>query len=274
MLNFRIIFFAGLAAIFALISTLIIQKIVTKPNTSEPAPVIATEGSNQRQKIILAANDIAFLKIIKEEDLREHFMAISDLPGESETYFSDTKAVVGQVAMGTLKKGTLIQKSDVKLHDQGNPLALEVTPGFRAVSLRVDDVKGVAGFLMRGNLVDVVAIQREKGDETDSSKIVAERARVLAVDQEVSQSNEKPMIVRSVTIETLPSQAEALSKALVTGSIQLLLRNPEDFFSAPIRPQAQPTETPRLRIIKGLDRGPAQTTICPADELCAVTAKE
>jgi pilus assembly protein CpaB len=92
----------------------------------------------------------------------------------------------------------------------------------------VDDVVGVAGFLLPGSRVDVLASQRLEHDRY-VTRTVLHDLKVLAVDQTATAGGEdKPVVVRAVTLEADPKQAERLVQATREGSVQLLLRNPED----------------------------------------------
>jgi pilus assembly protein CpaB len=95
----------------------------------------------------------------------------------------------------------------------------------RAVTVRVDDVVGVAGFLLPGNTVDILA-SRKRGQGRAITETILQNIKVLAVDQTASSESNEPVIVRAVTLEMKPTQAEVLFQARVEGSIQLTLRNP------------------------------------------------
>lgn len=90
----------------------------------------------------------------------------------------------------------------------------------RALTIRVNDVIGVAGFLLPGNKVDVL---NTKGNGTTT---VLKNIKVLAVDQTARTKDNKPVIVRAVTLEVSPKEAEKLLTENSKGSIQLALRNP------------------------------------------------
>ena len=108
----------------------------------------------------------------------------------------------------------------------GSTLAALVDKNMRAVTVRVDDVIGVAGFLLPGNRVDVVAARKDgRRAITDT---ILRNIEVLAVDQTASANDNEPVIVRAVTLEVTPDQAETLVKGREEGSIQLTLRNPLD----------------------------------------------
>ncbi len=96
----------------------------------------------------------------------------------------------------------------------------------RAITVRVDDVVGVAGFLLPGNHVDIVAA-RKQNDRATTETILMD-INVLAVDQTSNQDKNEPVVVRAVTLEMTPKQAEILVRAREEGRIQLTLRNPTD----------------------------------------------
>lgn len=264
MFNSRITTLILTAAVLSIIMGLLIRRLVDKPPAVVEVPVASRDG---KQTIVVAANDIPYLKVIREEDLREHAITVTDLPNEPTQYFADPHVLVGKVAMVMIRKGALIQLADVDDHDAGSPLALEVRPQFRAMTVRVDDVKGVGGFLLRGNRVDVVASPQNDGDH-DAPRLLAENLRILAVDQEVAQSSEKPLLVRSVTLEVPLSKVELLTDAQQSGTIHLLLRNPEDLAPARFAPTAAPIEERFFMILKGQEKGAIMTIRCPEGEAC------
>jgi pilus assembly protein CpaB len=94
------------------------------------------------------------------------------------------------------------------------------------VTVRVDDVVGVAGFLLPGNHVDIVAAR--KHDNRATTETILLDINVLAVDQTSNQDKNEPVVVRAVTLEMTPKQAEILVRAREEGRIQLTLRNPTD----------------------------------------------
>jgi len=108
------------------------------------------------------------------------------------------------------------------------------------MTVRVNDVVGVAGFALPGNFVDIlVSTQEERrlsvpGErELSISKLVLERILVLAVAQEASQGDTRPRVVNAVTLEVTPAQAEQLDLARSVGQLSLVLRNQVD--QAPTR---------------------------------------
>ncbi|MGW8369650.1 MAG: Flp pilus assembly protein CpaB, partial [Gammaproteobacteria bacterium] len=116
-----------------------------------------------------------------------------------------------------------------------------VTEKMRAVTVRVDDVIGVAGFLLPNNRVDVLAARRDTSRRAVTETILR-NIKVLAVDQTAATEKNEPVIVRAVTLEVKPEQAEILFKAREEGSILLTLRNPLE--DEPVMTEAEPEEKP------------------------------
>ncbi|MEC5409757.1 Flp pilus assembly protein CpaB [Paraburkholderia sp. MPAMCS5] len=146
--------------------------------------------------------------------------------------FKDPKALDGRVVRTSLEPGEPVIES--KLAPQGTKggLSAVIGEGKRAITVRVNDVVGVAGFALPGNYVDVIVNTQEpdaKNDPQQSiSKIVLEKILVLAVAQQVSRDDTQPKVVNAVTLEVTPDQAEKLDLARSVGSLSLVLRNQID----------------------------------------------
>jgi pilus assembly protein CpaB len=117
-------------------------------------------------------------------------------------------------------------------------LSALISEGKRAITVRVNDVIGVAGFALPGNYVDIIVSTQKDPQpgavvrEQSISKIVLERILVLAVAQEVNRDETKPKVVNAVTLEVTPEQAEKLDLARSVGTLSLALRNQIDPQSA------------------------------------------
>lgn len=193
--------------------------------------------------VVAAAVAIPFGQKIEAKDLR-----IMDLPQEAvpKGSFASIDNVVGRVSSQSLYAGEVVLQGRVAEHLGGSALAAVLEPGRRAISVRVDDVAGVAGFLLPGNVVDVVSSQRQGGRREVQSTTILRKIKVLAVDQIASQERETPVIVRAVTLSVTPDQAERLLEATQEGKIQLTLRNPLEEAKQPeekvaVEPRSQST---------------------------------
>lgn len=102
-------------------------------------------------------------------------------------------------------------------------LAASIEPGFKALTIRVDDVVGVAGFITPGDRVDVLLSRRIK--ESDAfADIVAQDVKVIGIDQTADEETSKPKVARSVTVEVGTQDAQRLVVAQSVGALTLVLR--------------------------------------------------
>jgi pilus assembly protein CpaB len=169
--------------------------------------------------------------------------------------FSTIEEVVDRVTVQPIVPGEILMRERFTEYQDGSTLAALVSEKMRAVTVRVDDVIGVAGFLLPGNRVDVLAARRENGNRATAETILRD-VKVLAVDQTAATEKNEPVIVRAVTLEVNPEQAEILVKSKEEGSIQLTLRNPLDdevFVAAeppaPVRQVVARAAAPRPRAV-------------------------
>ncbi len=180
----------------------------------------------------------------------------------------------GRVAVTPIQPGEPILEA--RLAPQGSRAGLNalITPGFRAMTVKVNEVVGVAGFALPGNYVDIL-VTVEDGNRQRVSKIVLEKILVLAVAQDHAIRDEtKPKVVSAVTLEVSPSQAEQLDLARSIGSLSMVLRNQTDLSPAnskgafvgdilgqgkqepnvSTRPNPSLNQSPRIEVIRGVKR--------------------
>jgi pilus assembly protein CpaB len=147
--------------------------------------------------------------------------------------FTDAKALESRVARTSMQRGEPIMEGKLAPPGTKGGLSAVVAEGKRAITVRVNDVVGVAGFALPGNFVDILVNTQGEGAQNGSkdhtiSKIVLERILVLAIAQESSRDETKPKVVNAVTLEVSPEQAERLDLARSVGSLSLVLRNQID----------------------------------------------
>lgn len=215
---------------------------------------MGTAGNASGSSVVVAAVAIPFGRTIEPKDLR-----MLELPPEAvpEGSFKTIDEVAGRVSSQSLFTGEVVLAGRVAEHLGGSALAAVLEPGMRAISVRVDDVAGVAGFLLPGNLVDIVSSKRSGGNREVASRTILEKIKVLAVDQIASQEQNSPVIVRAVTLAVTPSEAERLFEATQEGKVQLTLRNPlddseseEEKVAAQPIPRATANPAPRHRHVR------------------------
>src|SRR5262249_19520566 len=132
--------------------------------------------------------------------------------------------------------GEPVLRSKVTGPGQRGSLATLLDEGKRAVTVRVDDVRGVAGFVLPGDFVDIVMIANEASNKRQSySDILLEHVKVLAIDQIAGEAEGKPTVARAVTVEVTKEQAQKILLATDIGKLSLILDRPAALSSDPNR---------------------------------------
>lgn len=208
------------------------------------AVVMASQWINQQtakasSKITVAAIDIDLGSKLTPEMLKTVDWPSNSIPDGN---FVDPAKLDTRVLKASVFRGEPILESKLAPLGTKGGLSAVVAEGKRAMTVRVNDVVGVAGFALPGNYVDIVVnTQDETGKATGQgaakpgiaqdqsiSKIVLEHILVLAVAQEASRDDTKPKVVNAVTLEVTPIEAERLDLARSVGSLSLVLRNQVD----------------------------------------------
>lgn len=152
--------------------------------------------------------------------------------------------VEGKIANTQILPGELLLSPRFVEHVSGSTLSALVEEKKRAFTVRVDDVIGVAGFLLPGNYVDVLATRMVRSTQRAVSETIVRNVKVLAVDQQAKTAESDPVVVRAVTLEVTPKQAEIIVARKEEGTIQLTLRNPLDD-EVPVVAKAAPKAAPK-----------------------------
>ena len=178
------------------------------------------------------------------------------MPGQEPAgTFHDFKEIEGRVTTVNVPAGQMLMAPMFAKEGEGSMAAM-VSPDKRAITVRVDDVVGVAGFLLPGNHVDVVGTHTDRTGAIAAETILS-NVKVLAVDQTASSNSNEPVVVRAVTLELTPVEGETLLKGKAAGSIQLALRNPLDESDARhkevklVVKVAAPVRDPSITVIRG-----------------------
>jgi pilus assembly protein CpaB len=141
--------------------------------------------------------------------------------------FGSVGALDGRVLRAQVLRGEPLLEAKLAPVGTKGGLSAVIGEGRRAITVKVNEVVGVAGFALPGNYVDVL-VNTQDDRERPVSKIVLERILVLAVAQEASRDDTKPRVVNAVTLEVTPDQAERLDLARSVGNLSLVLRNQVD----------------------------------------------
>lgn len=204
--------------------------------------------------VVAASMAIPFGTKVEERHLKIIEMPPSSVPPGS---FSLKEDVVDKVTTQPIVGGEILMQARFVEKGDGSTLAALVDKNMRAVTVRVDDVIGVAGFLLPGNRVDVVAARKENRRAVTDT--ILRNIEVLAVDQTASANDNEPVIVRAVTLEVSPEQAEILVRGREEGSIQLTLRNPLEEEEVVVEEKVE-KPTPRV-VVRRAPARPKPTTV-------------
>ncbi|MDD4926056.1 MAG: Flp pilus assembly protein CpaB [Methylotenera sp.] len=181
-------------------------------------------------KVVVAASDIDL-----GTPLTPQMLKVADWPKGSVPAGAtdDVKTLDTRVVKVSLLRGEPVLESKLALVGATGGLSAVIAQGNRAITVRVNDVVGVAGFALPGNYVDIVVNTEDESIKAENvnksiSKIVLEHILVLAVAQEQVRDDTKPKVVNAVTLEVTPEQAEKLDLARSVGTLSLVLRNQVD----------------------------------------------
>lgn len=200
------------------------------------------DDENQ-EVVIVAALEIPYGTKVTGRHLRVEHRPAESMP---EGAIRSLEDVEGMVATVTVVRGEILIGARFAEHGAGSTLAALISPNMRAVTVRVDDVVGVAGFLLPGNRVDILATR--KVNKSTKTETILKNIKVLAVDQTAATQANDPVIVRAVTMEMTPSQSERLMKAKAEGTIQLTLRNPLEGQVAEAKPDPVVKKAPAIAV--------------------------
>ncbi len=189
---------------------------------------MSRQSSAASRQVVVAAVDVE-----PGSKLTLPMLSVLDWPGSvvPAGAFSDVAQLQDRVLrLGVLKGEAIVERKLAPEGSQGG-LSAVIAQGKRAMTVRVNDVVGVAGFALPGTYVDVmVNTHREqgRGEDAQISKTVLEQVLVLAVAQQASRDETQPKVVSAVTLELTPQDAEKLDLARSVGTLSLVLRNQVD----------------------------------------------
>jgi pilus assembly protein CpaB len=237
-------------------SLVLYRVLINRPTTTKAAPVLA--------QVALATKDLEVGTVLKADDVK-----VTEWPGAIPVgATTDVTKILGRGVITAIFAKEPIIESRLAPPGAGGGMAAMIPKGMRAVAVRVNEVVGVAGFVVPGTHVDVLISGNMPGGGTSVGTLtqtLLQNIEVLSAGQDFKKDAEgKPIMVQVVNMLVTPTQAEQLSLAAAQTSIQLVLRNPLDhdiarppgtalqhlFANTGARPQA-PVETssrPRARV--------------------------
>ena len=177
--------------------------------------------------VVVAAKDLTVGAKIEARDVRLAQLPASELPAN---VFHNVSDVVGRGVLVPIQRSELILGNKVAGEEAGAGLPALIPTGMRAVSVKVNDVVSVAGFVLPGTRVDVLLTgQPSKANDTPTTTTVLENVQVLSAGPKLEKdANGQPVSVPVITLLVSPDDAQKLTLAATQGQIQLSLRSPMD----------------------------------------------
>lgn len=215
--NKKMAIVAIVGLLFALLTASMLSGGKKKP-VDDSNFVLVTKSNLQPGTFIKINDHLAFIdmrgKSEKPEWLRKKDINISNFEGA--------------VVRSLLKAGEPLDKAKVVTPKEGGFMSAVLYPGMRAISVGVNVVSANAGFIFPGDRVDLLLtheIGSTEGNTSHVTETVTENVRVLAIDQQVNNVNNKAFVPKTVTLEVTPKQAEEILVAQELGKISLILRS-------------------------------------------------
>jgi pilus assembly protein CpaB len=217
MRNKRLLFVLGSAVVFGLLAAVSVSRYLSDAQAS----------ARNMNNVVVAKVDIPLGTKIEAEQLSTVQFPADAMP---EGTFDKADKLVGRVAVVGVAAREPV--TDFKLAPEGSQggISAVIPAGYRAMTVKVDDVIGVAGFLTPGTMVDVLTVIDPPGNTISSnpiSKIVLQNVKVLASGQNLDKPKDEREAdaVKAVTLQVTPDQAEKLALASTEGKLRLMLRN-------------------------------------------------
>jgi len=203
-------------------------------SNERPEQVVAAPAPVADLEILVAKTDLPAGHILQPDNLRWQAWPDVDLPEQYVRKLTNREIadMQGSVVRTGIRAGEPVTHSRVATPGERGFMAAVLTPGMRAVSVRVDPTSGIAGFVFPGDRVDLVLSHRvsNEGSRTQSraSETVLTNVRVLAIDQRTDDQKNTPAVVKTVTLEVTAKQVERVALARSLGDLSLSLRSLAD----------------------------------------------
>jgi pilus assembly protein CpaB len=186
--------------------------------------------------IVVAAESLAYGTAMTPDNVVEIPWFSNALPEGAFAVKDDLINGGRRVVLSPLKRGEPVLRSKITGPGQRASLASLLDDGKRAVTVSVDDVRGVAGFVLPGDFVDIVVIADDGSPKRQNySDILLEHVKVLAIDQVASEGEGQPTVAKAVTVEVTKEQAQKILLATNIGKLSLILARPVESNPEPNR---------------------------------------
>ena len=229
-MKMRAIWMLGLALVLAVTSVYLARSWIQ--NQVQPQIVQEAVPQIELTTVVVAATPLFFGNNIRREHLREVDWPADVVPPGS---FTSIDEILGEdqeerVAMRAIEINEPILRAKISGFGGRASLSALLAPDMRASTIRVNDINGVAGFVLPGDHVDIMLTRSASdGGKRNSNDLITDvllqNIKVLGIDQDANDERDKPGVVKAVTLEVTPVQAQKLVLAMRLGRLSLALRH-------------------------------------------------
>jgi len=217
----------GTILLFALVIGALAAAVVYRNLQTQRAEIEAARRANQHQTVdvVVATQRIEVGSRITAEQVK-----LVSWPADIEPQGAahDLNGVVNAIARTSIEPSAPIFES-LLVKENAGLLPLLISQGMRAMSVKVDNVTGVSGFITPNSRVDVLVSGKPEGsDQDERSKLILQNVKVLATGTSIEQVDNKPVEVPTVTLLVTPGEAEKMTLATHHQPVRLALRNYRD----------------------------------------------
>ena len=213
----------GFAVVFGLLAVFIANVWLNNQANQRAKTMESTAKPAVTKTIVVAKQALRFGAELNASQLEEVPWPAEAVPAGAFTKVSDILSPGRRVVLAAMEPNEPVLALKITGPGQRATLSALVKPGMKAVTIRVNDVEGVGGFVQPGDRVDVLLTRQiDKGQA--STEVVLQNVRVLAVDQSADERNAKAAVAKSVTLEVTTVEAQKIWLASSVGSLSLLLR--------------------------------------------------
>lgn len=199
-------------------------------NQAQPVAQPQAQSAMSQVTVVVASTKLSFGDNLTRDNLKEvSWPASSVPPGAFSTINEILDGADRRVALQNMEPNETVLHSRVSGFGGRATLSQVISDGMRATTIRVNDVNGVAGFVLPGDRVDIMLTRSTKSGaaarDSTVTDVIIQNLRVLGVDQISDEDASDPVVPKAVTLEVSPQDAQKLSLAASIGTLTLSLRN-------------------------------------------------
>jgi pilus assembly protein CpaB len=221
----------GFAVLFGLLAVFVAQAWLNSQTDARMRSLAAQQHPQAMQTIVVASKPLRFGNELSAQVLHEIPWSQDALPAGAFAKIGDVLSSGKRVVLSAIEVNEPILSVKITGPGQRATLSAMLHDGMKAVTIRVNDVDGVAGFVLPGDRVDI-ALTRLDGKGGATTDVVLQNAQVLAIDQDADERVAAPSVAKSVTLEVDTVAAQKLGLAASLGSLSLMLRKAGETTSA------------------------------------------